>query len=169
MFQIPYEMASKMSRFNLKWNKHLSPEEMRLSFQISEILLFEWYSRTDIKKARRLTNILSIMILCWLLSAHFDFTINFTFAISKRGQEFRPKFKPKSWPVKLKFIIFSTLPIELVTGFSKVHSTKQKSYRCDNQLITWWTGITRPTGSCNLVTLKTNFAQYKNFVCQVLI
>ena len=41
---------------------------------------------------------------------------------------------------------------------------KQKSYKCDNQLITWWTGITRPAGSCNLVTLKTNFAQYKNFV-----
>ena len=43
--------------------------------------------------------------------------------------------------------------------------TKQKSYKCDNQLITWLTGITRPAGSCNLVTLKTNFAQYKNFVC----
>ena len=42
--------------------------------------------------------------------------------------------------------------------------TKQKSYKCDNQLITWLTGITRPAGSCNLVTLKTNFAQYKNFV-----
>ena len=42
---------------------------------------------------------------------------------------------------------------------------KQKSYKCDNQLITWLTGITRPDGSCNLVTLKTNFAQYKNFVC----
>jgi hypothetical protein len=42
--------------------------------------------------------------------------------------------------------------------------TKQKSYKCDNQLITWWTGITRPAGSWNLVTLKTNFAQYKNFV-----
>ena len=44
-------------------------------------------------------------------------------------------------------------------------SIKQKSYKCDNQLITWLTGITRPAGSCNLVTLKTNFAQYKNFVC----
>ena len=42
--------------------------------------------------------------------------------------------------------------------------TKQKSYKCDNQLITWWTGITRPAGSWNLVTLKTNFAQNKNFV-----
>ena len=41
---------------------------------------------------------------------------------------------------------------------------KQKSYKCDNQLITWLTGITRPAGSCNLVTLKTNFDQYKNFV-----
>ena len=41
---------------------------------------------------------------------------------------------------------------------------KQKSYKCDNQLITWLTGITRPAGSCNLVTLKTNSAQYKNFV-----
>ena len=40
---------------------------------------------------------------------------------------------------------------------------KQKSYKY--QLITWWTGITRPAGSWNLVTLKTNFAQYKNFVC----
>ena len=45
-----------------------------------------------------------------------------------------------------------------------VFSNKQKSYKCDNQLITWWTGITRPAGSWNLVTLKTNFAQYKNFV-----
>ena len=42
--------------------------------------------------------------------------------------------------------------------------TKQKSYKRDNQLITWLTGITRTAGSCNLVTLKTNFAQYKNFV-----
>ena len=42
--------------------------------------------------------------------------------------------------------------------------SKQKSYKCDNQLITWLTGIARPAGSCNLVTLKTNFAQYKNFV-----
>ena len=41
---------------------------------------------------------------------------------------------------------------------------KQKSYKCDNRLITWLTGITRPAGSCNLVTLKINFAQYKNFV-----
>ena len=39
---------------------------------------------------------------------------------------------------------------------------KQKSYKCDNQLITWLTCITRPAGSCNLVTLKTNFAPYKN-------
>ena len=42
--------------------------------------------------------------------------------------------------------------------------SKQKSFKCDNQLITWLTVITRPAGSCNLVTLKTNFAQYKNFV-----
>ena len=42
---------------------------------------------------------------------------------------------------------------------------KQKSCKCDNQLINWWTGITRPADSWNLVTLKTNFAQYKNFVC----
>ena len=93
-----------MSCFNLKRNK-----EMRLSFQISEIknrLLFEWYTRTDIKKVRRLTNILLDMLISWLFSAPIDFTVNFTFAISKRGQEFRPKFKPKSWPVKLKFIIF---------------------------------------------------------------
>ena len=41
---------------------------------------------------------------------------------------------------------------------------KQKSYKCDDQLITWLTGTTRPAGSCNLVTLKTNFGQYKNFV-----
>jgi hypothetical protein len=39
-----------------------------------------------------------------------------------------------------------------------------QSYKCDNQLITWLTGITRTAGSCNLVTLKTNFAQYKNLV-----
>ena len=43
-------------------------------------------------------------------------------------------------------------------------TVKQKSYKCDNQLITWLTGITRPAGSCNVVNLKTNFAQYKNFV-----
>ena len=49
-------------------------------------------------------------------------------------------------------------------NFSFGIHTKQKSYKCDNQLITWLTGITRPAGSCNLVTLKTNFAQYKNFV-----
>jgi hypothetical protein len=47
--------------------------------------------------------------------------------------------------------------------------TKQKSYKCDNQLITWLTGITRPAGSCNLVTLKTNFAQYKNFVWNTVL
>ena len=37
--------------------------------------------------------------------------------------------------------------------------------KCDNQPITCWTGSTRPAVSWNLVTLKTNFAQYKNFVC----
>ena len=42
--------------------------------------------------------------------------------------------------------------------------TKQKSYKCD-QLITWLTGITRPAGSYNPVTLSTNFARDKNFVC----
>ena len=51
------------------------------------------------------------------------------------------------------------------TAFRCGMANKQKSYKCDNQLITWLTGITRPAGSCNLVTLKTNFAQYKNFVC----
>ena len=45
---------------------------------------------------------------------------------------------------------------------------KQKSYKCANRLITWLTGIPRPAGSCNLVTLKTNFAQYKKFVWRVL-
>ena len=29
----------------------------------------------------------------------------------------------------------------------------------------WLTGITESDGSCNLVTLSTNFDQYKNFVC----
>ena len=43
-------------------------------------------------------------------------------------------------------------------------SSKQMSYKCDNQLITWLSGVTRPAGSCNLFTLKTNFTQYKNFV-----
>ena len=51
----------------------------------------------------------------------------------------------------------------------RAEGTKQKSYKCDNQLITWLTGITRPAGSCNLVTLKTNFVQYKNFVCLVVL
>ena len=44
---------------------------------------------------------------------------------------------------------------------------KQKSYKCNNQLITWLEGITRPAGSCNLVTLKTNFAQYKNYIIAI--
>ena len=38
---------------------------------------------------------------------------------------------------------------------------KQKSYKCDNQLITWWMGINRPAGSWNLVPLKTNFAHIR--------
>ena len=41
---------------------------------------------------------------------------------------------------------------------------KQKPYKCDRLHDSWLTGITRPAGSCNLVTLSTNFAQYKNFV-----
>ena len=41
---------------------------------------------------------------------------------------------------------------------------KQKSYKCDRLRDSWLTGITRPAGSCNLVTLSTNFAQYKNFI-----
>jgi hypothetical protein len=39
------------------------------------------------------------------------------------------------------------------------------SYKCDRLRDSWLTGITRSAGSCNLVTLSTNFAQYKNFVC----
>ena len=36
---------------------------------------------------------------------------------------------------------------------NKLFVTKQKFYECDNQLITWWTGITTPAGSWSLVTL----------------
>ena len=32
----------------------------------------------------------------------------------------------------------------------------------------WLTGVIRSAGSCNLVTLSTNFSQYKNFVCFIL-
>ena len=35
--------------------------------------------------------------------------------------------------------------------------------KCDRLRDSWLTGITRSAGSCSLVTLSTNFVQYKNF------
>ena len=52
----------------------------------------------------------------------------------------------------------------LTRNCQKINWRQRLCYECNNQLITWWTGITRTAGSWNLVTLKTNFAQYKNFV-----
>ena len=69
--------------------------------------------------------------------------------------------------IALILSLFVKLPLESHAGISLTFlpSNKQKSYKCDNQLITWLLCITRPAGSCNLVTLKIKFAQYKNFVC----
>jgi hypothetical protein len=70
---------------------------------------------------------------------------------------------------QLKFFFTSLLCSVKFTFFSmsfcgKWAWSKQKSYKCDRLRDSWLTGITRPAGSCNLVTLSTNFAQYKNFV-----
>ena len=46
---------------------------------------------------------------------------------------------------------------------------QKNSYKGDRLRDMWLTGITRPAGSCNLVTLSTNFAQYKIFVCSIAI
>jgi len=47
-------------------------------------------------------------------------------------------------------------------------SNKQNSYKGNRLRDSWLTGITRSAVSCNLVTLLTNFAQYKNFVWSVM-
>ena len=43
-------------------------------------------------------------------------------------------------------------------------ATKKKSYKGNRLRDSWLTGMTRSAGTCNLVTLSTNFSQYKNFL-----
>ena len=80
---------------------------------------------------------------------------------------FKPDFT-KQIPQILAKILNVTFSIKAILTpehrIKKCVESKQNSYKGDRLRDSWLTGITRSAGSCNLVTLSTNFAQYKNFV-----
>ena len=104
----------------------------------------------------------------WIPSCHFRFIVNFIFKNNAVIITFFKFSTMRKSTVFVFILLHNAYAKDSVESCPKITSTevriKQKSYKCDNQLITWLTSITRPAGSCNLVTLKTNFAKYKNFV-----